>query len=94
MNDPTTLILLSLVAGPRHGYAIQQEIERRAAVRLRPGTLYGAISRLEEAGLIVSLQSPGRRRPYRLTTPGRKELATRVQGVRILAAWANATGMG
>jgi DNA-binding PadR family transcriptional regulator len=51
-NDPTTLILTSLASGPKHGYALLLDIEEFAGVRLGPGTLYGAISRLEQRGLI------------------------------------------
>jgi DNA-binding PadR family transcriptional regulator len=69
-NDPGLLVLSSLAAGPRHGYAITQDIEEVAGVRLGPGTLYGALSRLEERGLIEALPSEDRRRPYRLSAEG------------------------
>jgi DNA-binding PadR family transcriptional regulator len=92
MNDPGTLVLLSLMAGPRHGYVIQQEVELRTSTRLGPGTLYGAIARLEDAGLITPLQSSERRQPYRITKAGREELARRLEGIRSLAAWAKALG--
>lgn len=69
-NDPTVLILTSLASGEKHGYALLQDIEAFAGVRLGPGTLYGAISRLEERGLIESVGAAGRRRPYRLTAAG------------------------
>jgi DNA-binding PadR family transcriptional regulator len=90
MNDPRTLILLSLTAGPRHGYGIQQEIEQRAGVRLGPGTLYGAIARLEDARMIAALDSAERRRPYRITPAGRKELARRLEDIRVISNWASA----
>ena len=51
------LILTSLASGPKHGYALLLDIESFAGVRLGPGTLYGAISRLEERGWIVPLGS-------------------------------------
>lgn len=70
MNDPTVLILTSLSSGERHGYALLQDIERFAGVRLGPGTLYGAIGRLEARGLIEAVGGAGRRRPYRLTSDG------------------------
>jgi DNA-binding PadR family transcriptional regulator len=92
MRDPSTLILLSLVSGPQHGYAIQQEIEQRASVRLGPGTLYGAIARLEDAGLILAVESAERRQPYRLTAAGKKELAKRLDDMRLVTNWANAVG--
>ncbi len=69
-RDPSVLILASLAAGPRHGYAMIEDIEHFAAVRLGPGTLYGAIARLEQRGLIEAVDSSDRRRPYRLTPAG------------------------
>src|SRR3954452_1302544 len=69
-NDPTVLILTSLASGEKHGYALLQDIEAFADVRLGPGTLYGAISRLDERGLIEPVGAAGRRRPYRLTAAG------------------------
>jgi DNA-binding PadR family transcriptional regulator len=73
-NDPVLLILTSLSSGPKHGYALLQDIERFAGVKLGPGTLYGAISRLEDRGLIEPVGAPGRRRPYRLSSEGRETL--------------------
>jgi DNA-binding PadR family transcriptional regulator len=69
-NDPTLLILTSLASGPKHGYGLLQDIEGFAGVRLGPGTLYGAIGRLEERGLIEAMGEADRRRPYRLTAAG------------------------
>ena len=73
-NDPTLLILASVAEGEKHGYAMMDDIERFAGVRLGPGTLYGAITRLEERGLIRPIGSGGRRQPYALTTQGRVAL--------------------
>src|ERR1700722_12545492 len=67
---PATLILSSLADGDKHGYALTKDIETFAGVRLAPGTLYEALSRLEGQGLIEALPSEDRRRPYRLTTMG------------------------
>jgi DNA-binding PadR family transcriptional regulator len=67
---PATLILSSLAGGAKHGYALAQDIETFAGVRLQPGTLYGAISRLEHQGLIEALAGDGRRRPYQLSAHG------------------------
>ena len=77
-NDPSLLIMASLAEGPKHGYAITQDVEEMAGVKLGPGTLYGAISRLEERGLIQPLQTDDRRRPYRLTPSGAAELRQRL----------------
>jgi DNA-binding PadR family transcriptional regulator len=75
MSDPELLILSSLADGDKHGYAMMLDIEAFAGTKLGPGTLYGAITRLEERGWI-SPTSPGdRRQPYRLTAAGRKNLA-------------------
>jgi DNA-binding PadR family transcriptional regulator len=73
-NDPPLLILTSLATGEKHGYALIQDIESFAGVRLGPGTLYGAIGRLEARGLIQPVAAVGRTRPYRLTPDGREEL--------------------
>ena len=81
-NDPTVLILTSLSSGPKHGYALTQDIEDFAGVRLGPGTLYGAITRLERRGLIEPLEAEERRRPYRITSPGEETLATALASLR------------
>jgi DNA-binding PadR family transcriptional regulator len=73
-SDPTLLVLASLVDGDKHGYAMIDDIEGFAGVRLGAGTLYGAITRLEERGWIRSMESDDRRRPYRLTAEGRRHL--------------------
>jgi DNA-binding PadR family transcriptional regulator len=82
LSLPVLHILLALADGARHGYAIKQEVERRTegAIRLGPGTLYEAIERLEEGGLIEERSAPrqaepsngqeAQRRYYRLTDRG------------------------
>ena len=74
-NDPPMLILISLADGDKHGHALLKDIERFAGVRLGPGALYGAITRLEERGLIQPVGPDERRRPYRLTAEGTTALA-------------------
>ena len=69
-NDPPLLILTSLAAGPNHGYALSKDIEAFAGTVLSPGALYGAITRLEERGLIEPFGADDRRRPYRITAAG------------------------
>jgi DNA-binding PadR family transcriptional regulator len=69
-SDPGLLILASLAGGVKHGYAIMEDIKRTSGVHLGPGTLYGAISRLESERLIEALPTEERRRPYRLTPQG------------------------
>jgi len=74
MSDPTLLILASLADGEKHGYAMIEDIHTFAGLRLGPGTLYGAITRLEERGWIRAIDTNDRRRPYRLTPEGRRQL--------------------
>ena len=69
-SDPSILILSSLVSGPKHGYAMIEDIFAYSGTRLEPGTLYGAIDRLQERGWIEALPSEDRRRPYRITSVG------------------------
>jgi DNA-binding PadR family transcriptional regulator len=69
-SDPSLLILASLAGGAKHGYAMIEDIENLAGTRLGSGTLYGALARLEQRGLIVALPAEDRRRPYRLTERG------------------------
>ena len=73
--DPPLLVLASLADEPKHGYAITQDVAETMGVRLSAGTLYAVISRLEARGLIEPLESEDRRRPYRITAAGAKELA-------------------
>jgi len=84
-NDPPLLILTSLAAGPKHGHALAKDIEGFAGVHLGPGALYGAITRLEERGLIEPLPSDDRRRPYRITGAGSAALAAAVADLRRIA---------
>ena len=82
---PATLILSSLAEGEKHGYALTKDIEAFAGVRLAPGTLYEALSRLEGQGLIEALQSHDRRRPYRLTAVGATALRAHLAAQRRVA---------
>ena len=66
-SEPALLVMISLANGPKHGYAMVEDIVGVSGVRLGPGTLYGAISRLESRGLIEALEPDHRRNPYRLT---------------------------
>jgi DNA-binding PadR family transcriptional regulator len=75
MSDPSVLVLSSLADGDKHGYAMMDDIERFAGVRLGPGTLYGAITRLEQRGWITPVKSEDRRQPYCITPSGREHLS-------------------
>lgn len=80
-TDPGLLVLTSLAGGPKHGYAITQDVQQLAGVRLGPGTLYGALARLEGNGLIESLPPEDRRRPYRLTGAGSAALGEQLRAL-------------
>lgn len=86
--DPGLLILASLSSGPKHGYAITQDVRAFAGVAIGPGTLYGAIARLEERGLIEPVDTDDRRRPYRLTALGRTTLESQLSVLQRLTSTA------
>lgn len=81
-SDPALLILGSLASGAKHGYAIIQEIESSSGVSIGPGTLYGALPRLEQRGLVRSLPGEDRRRPYELTADGVRVLRERLEAMQ------------
>jgi len=76
--EPSLYILVSLASGPRHGYAIMTDVEEISGTPMGPGTLYGALARLEKRGLIEALEPDERRRPYRLTALGATTLETQL----------------
>ena len=88
MQEPTFLILTALAAQPLHGYGIVQAVSALSdgEVTLRPGTLYGALDRLDQQGLIaVDREEPvdGRlRRYYRLSDGGAAALAEQAERLR------------
>ena len=82
MSDPNILVLTSLANGEKHGYAIMLDVESFANVRLGPGTLYGAITRLEDRGWIRPTRAGDRRQPYAITSTGRKHLRERLSALR------------
>ena len=84
-SGPASLIMSSLADGPKHGYALTKDIESFAGVRLAPGTLYEALSRLESHGMIEAIESSDRRRPYRLTATGAAALSTYLESQRNVA---------
>jgi DNA-binding PadR family transcriptional regulator len=67
LAEPWLLVLTSLADGPKHGYAIMTDIAAFSGVRMEPGTLYRALSRLERRGWVRPLAAAGRRRPYEIT---------------------------
>ncbi len=85
-DDAALLILTSLAGGPKHGYAMIEDVASITGVRLGPGTLYGAISRLESQKLIQALETEDRRRPYQITPRGRRHLEAEIGDMRGLVA--------
>ena len=84
-TEPSLLILASLSDGPKHGYAIMGDIEAGTGRPMGAGTLYAALVRLEEAGLVEALEPVDRRRPYRLTAIGASTLAEQLRGLHHFA---------
>jgi DNA-binding PadR family transcriptional regulator len=92
-NDAQTLVLCALSDGPLHGYAINAAIEELTGKRLGPGSLYGALTRLEAKGLIQSLDEVARTRPVQLTPKGREILEQELRAMARVAA-AGLRGLG
>ena len=80
--DPSLLILTSLADSPKHGYAIMIDIADFGDVAMEPGTLYGALTRLERRGWIRPLDSDDRRRPYEITAAGQTVLSEQLASVQ------------
>ena len=95
LSEPVFLILTSLADQPRHGYALMQDIQQMSneRVMLSTGTLYGALRRLLEDGLIERFQQKDKSRDkqaYKLTVEGRRQVRLEMnrmkQLMRIAAA--------
>lgn len=84
--EPSVLILTSLSSGPKHGYALIKDIEEIAGATLGPGTLYGALTRLVQRGLVEALPAQDRRRPYRITPAGAEAARAYLEHVQHVAA--------
>jgi DNA-binding PadR family transcriptional regulator len=84
-NDAQTLVLCALADGPRHGYAINMAIEEMTGSRLGPGSLYGALARLEAKRLIEPVDGTGRQQPVRLTDRGREVLERELRSMAHVA---------
>ncbi|MEV4131737.1 PadR family transcriptional regulator [Dactylosporangium sp. NPDC049742] len=80
------LVLVSLADGPKRGYAIQEDIGMLTGDLPGPDTLYGAIKRLKERGLIEALAAQDRRKPCQLTPAGRRMLRAELERTRSVAA--------
>jgi DNA-binding PadR family transcriptional regulator len=92
LRESTYFILAALLDGPRHGYAIVKAAEElsEGRVRLSAGTLYGALGRLADDGVVAverdEIVSGRRRRYYRLTDAGGAALAAEAERLRTRAA--------
>ena len=80
-SEPALLILSSLAGGPKHGYAIMMDVQEFSGTKLEPGTLYGALTRLEQRGWITPLPAEERRRPYQLTASGATVLRQQLESI-------------
>ncbi len=78
LAEPWLLILTSLADGPKHGYAIMTDVAAFSGVRMEPGSVYRALSRLERRGWVRPLATAGRRRPYEITAAGQEILAEQI----------------
>src|SRR5688500_4279421 len=83
--EPSLHILVSLSDGPKHGYAIMTAVEAISGPAMGPGTLYGALARLERRGLIEPLEAVDRRRPPRLTSLGEATVRGQLERLRALS---------
>lgn len=85
LTESTAYILLALRT-PLHGYGVMQAIETlsEATVTVGAGTLYGALSTLEDQGLIVKVAEEGRRKLYVLTEYGKQVLMEHIRRTAIL----------
>jgi DNA-binding PadR family transcriptional regulator len=88
--EPSLYILVSLSAGPKHGYAIMTDVEEISGSPMGPGTLYGALARLERRGLIEALEPEERRRPFLLSGLG----GSRLESLLERLCWFVRTGLG
>jgi DNA-binding PadR family transcriptional regulator len=92
-TDVALLVLLSLANGaPKHGYAMIEDIQTFSGVLLEPGTLYGALMRLEKQGWIAPQPTEERRRPYIITDSGRTALNAGLTTLRRIVVTGDARG--
>jgi DNA-binding PadR family transcriptional regulator len=85
LSQRSVLVLTSLAAGPKHGYALIKDIEQFAGVTLGPGTLYGVLARLEDGGLVKALPAEERRHPYEITVDGTAALTDQLRRDEMIA---------
>lgn len=81
-SAPTLFILISLAEGDKHGYAIMEDIEESYDIKIGPGTLYGAISRMEKSNFIEAMPSKDRKKPYCITSKGKNYLQDQLREMK------------
>jgi DNA-binding PadR family transcriptional regulator len=95
LPERSVLVLTSLAGGDKHGYALIKDIEGFSGLTLGPGTLYGALARLEREGLVEAQPAVARRLPYRITSEGRRRLHEHLsESARIAAFGLDRIAMG
>jgi DNA-binding PadR family transcriptional regulator len=87
LPERSVLVLTSLAGGEKHGYGLIKDIEAFSGVTLGPGTLYGALARLEREGLVQALPAADRRHPYRITAEGLRRLHEHLSEAARIAAF-------
>jgi len=87
LSESTYYILLAL-AEPLHGYGVMQKVEAISGgdVKIGPGTLYGAFSKLEEARMIRMVNEEDRRKSYQLTEKGEAVLLAQLRRLEVMVA--------
>ncbi|WP_335871490.1 PadR family transcriptional regulator [Bacillus sp. 2205SS5-2] len=80
-SEPTLFILISLAEGNKHGYVIMEYIRNSYDIKIGPGTLFGAISRMEKLKLIEAIPSKDRKKPYQITSKGRQYLQKKLKEI-------------
>lgn len=88
-------ILLAIADGHTHGYAIGQAVEEVSGRRMGPGTIYGSLQRMERDGLVEEVQDSDdeRRKPFVITTRGRRALEAEAARIERLAALARSRNL-
>jgi DNA-binding PadR family transcriptional regulator len=76
VGEPGMLVLMSLSNGPKHGYAVTEDVFAHTGVRLEFGTLYPSLHELVGRGFILALRSDDQGCPYEITPAGRAALGT------------------
>lgn len=96
IREPTLYVLSALAVGPLHGYAIIKAVEELSSgrLRLRAGTLYGALARLHDDGFVAfegtAKEGGPERRIFRLTPAGARLLADELDRLEANAAMGRA----